>query len=197
MVIIQKLKSQGKHKLNQNKYFKCFKTVNKWFKILHKVLVCSSVFCFLKLQFFFSIEGNPLHFTRLSWWNRFITSNIFLSMIYFLNEAFQEATLNFSFVHYWSPRITTSSQVCWIFKQLVAILVRLGALSFKHIFFPKIISKWEKQSKSKITSRFALLWIGRTVAHCSPQKSCDNTKMKLPELLLAEWNIPRMQSWHS
>ena len=146
MVIIQKLKSQGKHKLNQNKYFKCFKTVNKWFKILHKVLVCSSVFCLSKLQFFFSIEGNPLHFTRLSWWNRFITSNIFLSMIYFLNEAFQEATLNFSIVHYWSPRITTSSQVCWIFKQLVAILVRLGALSFKHIFFPKIISKNEKSS---------------------------------------------------
>ena len=78
----------------------------------------------------------------------------------FLNEAFcffsnpqpsdvsffQEATLNFSIVNYWSPRITESSQVCWIFKQLVAILVRLGALSFKHIFFPKIISKNEKSS---------------------------------------------------
>ena len=105
---------------------------------------------FFKVAVFFSIEGNPLHFTRLSWWNRFITSNIFLSMIYFLNEAFQEATLNFSIVHYWSPRITTSSQVCWIFKQLVAILVRLGALSFKHIFFQKLYQNEKSSLKVKL-----------------------------------------------
>jgi len=47
-------------------------------------------------------------------------------------------------------------------------------------FLPKSYKKWENKSKSKIASRFVLLWIGRTVAHCSPQKSWHNTKIKLP-----------------
>ena len=53
-------------KLDQNKYFKCFKAANKWFKRFHKVLVCSSVLRFSNLQFFVQHGGRPSAFRQNS-----------------------------------------------------------------------------------------------------------------------------------
>ena len=51
-------------KLDWNNYLKWFKAANKWFKRCHKVLVCRSVLRFSNLQFLFSTEDDPVHFTR-------------------------------------------------------------------------------------------------------------------------------------
>ena len=108
----------------------------------------------------------------------------FLEILILLMCRFWRSNLEFQHCVGIAPKNHHNHTSLLIFQVIGGIFCSFGSNFCVLItyFLPKSYKKRENQSKSKIASRFVLLWIGRTVAHCSPQKSCDNTKMKLPEL---------------